>query len=303
MMKPDLRNSTFEVRRIGETALGMFSSARSGIVLAAVTKAVYLLDEQDELFWLTAEPGPMHRRCLQVSAPIPRLTVGTKYQVQKLSIETSSGDVLDFHRSVVWESPTIPLEKVVAVAKLAELVDSVYGRLLAQHEPAGWGRWIPTILSRVQFRENDSSHPEPAAESILLACRSRDPRAVPGYVAELVGRGEGLTPSGDDFLGGLFFCFHILRAVYPEILDSSWNYSTFIQQFKPRTNLISFTLLKDHAEGHALEPLHRFASALLQGQPADHILPFAEELIRVGQSTGWDLLTGFLTGMLVTFPA
>jgi hypothetical protein len=239
--------------------------------------------------------------------PIPRLAVGARYQVQDHRLATSSGEVLDFRRSMVWESPAIPLDKIVVVTKLPDLVDAVYGRLLAQHEPAGWGRWIAMIRTGVRFQDTEhgihpASLPGSVAESILLACRSRDPLAIPSHAAELVGRGEGLTPSGDDFLGGLFFCFHILRAVYPATLDSSWNYSTFIQQFKPRTNLISFTLLKDHAEGHALEPLHRFASALFQGQPVDLILPFAEELIRVGHSTGWDLLTGFLVGMTVVFP-
>ena len=114
--------------------------------------------------------------------------------------------------------------------------------------------------------------------------------------------GEGLTPSGDDFLGGLLFGLQLVRKAYPKTLGSPWNYSTFIEQCKPRTNRISFTLLKDLADGHALEPLHKFASALFQGQSIDQMLPSAEELIHVGHSTGWDLLTGFMVGMTVVFP-
>jgi len=306
-MEPNLKTLTYEIQKIGKAALESISAGHAGTVMAVVTRAAYLLDDRDELLWLTAAPGPMHRRCLQVSSSIPRLTVGTSYQVHDHCLATSSGEKLDFNRSMVWESPAIPLEKVVAAAKLSELVDSVYGRLLEQHEPAGWGRWITTVRTGGRLQDNGqetrpASLPGPAAESILLACRSHDPLVIPRHAAELIGRGEGLTPSGDDFLGGLLFCLHLLRTVYPMVLDTSWNYSTFIQQCKPRTNLISYTFLKDHAEGHALEPLHRFANALLQSQPLNYILPFAEDLIQVGHSTGWDLLTGFLVGLTVIFP-
>jgi hypothetical protein len=118
------------------------------------------------------------------------------------------------------------------------------------------------------------------------------------HAASLVGLGSGLTPSGDDFLGGLFFAFELLRHIYPEIQELQiWNYSNFIFECKSRTNQISYCLLKDHADGHAMEPLHRFANALLEGRPVDQSLPYARELVSVGHSTGWDLLTGWLAGM------
>ena len=99
-------------------------------------------------------------------------------------------------------------------------------------------------------------------------------------------------------LGGLFFAFELLRQNYPEIQELQfWNYSNFIFECKSRTNPISYCLLKDHADGHAMEPLQRFANALLEGRPVDQSLPYARELVTVGHSTGWDLLTGWLAGM------
>ena len=80
----------------------------------------------------------------------------------------------------------------------------------------------------------------------------------------LIGLGEGLTPSGDDFMGGLFFARHLLSCLYPDLFYLKSNQlSDWVEAIKPRTNLISFILLKDNANGHALDPLNRFGMALL----------------------------------------
>jgi hypothetical protein len=310
-MRPIPNSSTIQVQLIGTAALDWLPSGQRGQVLASVTHAVYLLTEQNELVWLADRTGPMHRRCLQVSTWIPRLAVGSTCEVTEHSLVTGSGDVLDFSRSPVWIPPILPPDKVIAVARVPDRLTAVYDLFTAQHQPVGLGTLIPAILQVVGRRSRAEELNRantlintawPTVEGIILACRAQDFRLVLEHAADLVGLGDGLTPSGDDFLSGFFFCIHLLRHVYPETLDfTTWNYSDFIHDCKPLTNLISFTLLKDHAGGHTLEPLHRFANALLEGHSVDHLLPFAGELITVGHSTGWDLLTGFLAGMSVTF--
>ena len=307
----DLPDSLCKVRLVGEAAFDWLSDGQAGKVLASVTQAVYLLCEQDELLWLAPETSPMHRRCLRVSSPLPRMQVDTSFQVRDGLLVTETGEALDFGHSQVWRPPVPPDGKLLSPSQLAAFVQSAYERLAAQTEPSGWGALIPAIL----YTANGQSLPEvagngiilsakvwPAVKEITLACRAHDFDPVMQQAAGLIGLGTGLTPSGDDFLGGLFFSISYLRCAYPEIQDlQTWNYLDFILHCKTQTNLISFTLLKDHSEGHALDPLHCFANALLAGQPIDQALPFAGELAAVGHSTGWDLLTGFLAGMSVTF--
>jgi hypothetical protein len=82
-------------------------------------------------------------------------------------------------------------------------------------------------------------------------------------------------------------------------LDSS-EQALFIESAKQRTHLISFTLLKDLTNGQAVEPLHELIRSVLSDQPPESIRP-ASCLTQIGHSTGWDLLTGALTGLLLTF--
>ena len=118
----------------------------------------------------------------------------------------------------------------------------------------------------------------------------------------LIGLGAGLTPDGDDFLGGLLFCINALQRLYPGAIhlgrsEQAW----LIESARQRTNGISFTLLRDLSNGHAVEPLHELIRAVLCDMPPEGMRQAAMRLSRIGHSTGWDLLTGTLTGLLVAF--
>ncbi len=308
-MYSQLRLSPCEVGFAGEAALGYLSSRRGGKVLAAVTRAVYLLSDQDELFWIATESSPLHRRCLRVKPLLPHMDVGTRYQAGDGLLLTSSGVGIDFGSASVWKTAVMSQGNMAPVTRVAVLLNAVYRQISDWPKPAGLGNLIPTILQVARYpsprTEADletlfSGSFYSAVNGIVLACHTHDFDLFLENASRLVGLGDGLTPFGDDFLGGLFFSMEFLRRANVEIMDShTWNFADFILQCKSLTNLISFTLLKDHAEGHTLEPLYGFAYALLSGQPDDQCLPFARELVAVGHSTGWYILSGFLTGMSV----
>jgi hypothetical protein len=167
---------------------------------------------------------------------------------------------------------------------------------------------IPKIFSLAASQLDDETEIDPVLSlawlgihKIAKACLWRN---MPGLLQEangLVGLGEGLTPSGDDFLGGMLFCINTIQRLYPGFvyLNSS-EQALFIESARKRTHLISFTLLKDLTNGQAVEPLHELIHSILSDQPLESIWA-ASGLIQMGHSTGWDLLTGALTGFLLTF--
>ncbi len=115
----------------------------------------------------------------------------------------------------------------------------------------------------------------------------------------LIGLGPGLTPSGDDFAGGLLFAIKILQTAYPNL--KLVNQTIPIEKYQSRTHLISFTLLQDLANGHGVAPLHQIMTGILRGDSFDSIDPFISQLTQIGNSTGWDLLAGLLAGLLVAY--
>jgi hypothetical protein len=129
------------------------------------------------------------------------------------------------------------------------------------------------------------------------ACLKGNAGLISENAERLVGLGTGLTPSGDDFLGGILFAIKMLQTYYPNTINIALRFS--IENYSSRTHPISFGILKDLADGSAVEPLHQIMNHLLAGTTISCSYSYVSQLTDIGHSTGWDLLTGLLTGLLV----
>jgi hypothetical protein len=131
----------------------------------------------------------------------------------------------------------------------------------------------------------------PALEAAL---QRRDADRVSDCVASLVGRGPGVTPSGDDALVGLLAVLQrlgpagdrtalaLLRAAVAEQLH--------------RTGDISAHYLRLAAEGHFGERLIVLVDALAAGA-RDEVQSAAAAVVATGASSGADALLGVVTGV------
>jgi hypothetical protein len=310
-MQTDVINRTVVVDAMGEAALDLLCRGGHWKVLASVSQAVYLINEQEEILWQTASTIPLHRRGLQVRGPMPHPMVGMVYQVKEGILMPVSDGEINFSGSAIWKTPPLPAEDVVPIPTLSGLLLDTYHYFLDWPKPACLAGLIPSIsklLSQRGHQDSPQTAPEdleyywPSITGLIRATLVFDFDLLIENAAQLVGLGPGLTPSGDDFLGGFFFGLQALSRTYPDLsILKTWNYSDFIMKSKAGTHIISHTLLKDHAAGFALEPLHSFANSLFTGQPVEKNLQNAIKLVTVGHSTGWDLLTGFLAGLSVAF--
>jgi hypothetical protein len=131
-----------------------------------------------------------------------------------------------------------------------------------------------------------SVHAQPALEAIerWLAGNALAPEA-----AQLIGLGPGLTPSGDDYLGGVLVALRWLgRGAHA---DSLWRW------LEPRlagaTGAISAAHLAAAAAGQMHEALHETLESLAAWQAPD-LQPVLGRLDLVGHTSGWDALAGIV---------
>jgi len=103
----------------------------------------------------------------------------------------------------------------------------------------------------------------------------------------LIGLGPGLTPSGDDFLGGMLVALHNLGAT-----DLAGRLATAVlQRAEHRTNEISRAHLAAAAAGEGLNPVHAgLASLCALGDSGTNQCLSAIEAM--GHTSGWDALAG-----------
>ena len=285
----------FTLTQIGSSACTFLASGQRGKVLAAFSKAVYFLTETDELFWITTDASPMHRRCAQTSSPLPELVAGSLFHVQgtRLMVDPDLFFVID--NALIWNAPQF--NPVVDFVDLSSRIYSLFSDLDLSHAK-GFGNLIPQILSfsKTNFTDPILNYAQPIVLDMARACLDHQSSRIQFLADKLVGLGNGLTPSGDDFLGGMFFALNQLHAAYPE--SDFADYAIPLELYRSRTHLISYTLLSDLATGHAVAPLHDIINGLLGGEPFENIDYSVSQLTNIGHSTGWDLLTGLLVGLL-----
>jgi hypothetical protein len=303
---------TGKVPIIGEVANSWLMDSRGGRVLAAVNHATYLVTENGDLIWLATAESPLHQRCILWPIPLPNSAVDSTFTTRNGSIVMEAGMKLDLRPSEVWKPTVIPIQEVVEPERMLDKLLAAVGFFLCQKEPSGFGIFIRPVLQTLRRKEIDTSvrlcdvlvkYARPAVERIANACLRRNIAEILEEAEALIGLGDGLTPAGDDYLGGLFFARFLLEFYYPYIhfLDPA-DIPGWVDAQRSRTNPISFTLLRDNVFGHALEPLSRFGSTLLTNQPVAKVTSAASDLIKVGHSTGWSLMAGFMTGMLLVTP-
>ncbi len=105
----------------------------------------------------------------------------------------------------------------------------------------------------------------------------------------LIGLGPGLTPSGDDFLGGVMLALTARGEI--RLRDALWE--LVVDELNDLTVPVSAMHLTAAADGMGAEAMHLMLNALLTGN-ADGIDTHLDAVARIGATSGWDALAGMV---------
>jgi hypothetical protein len=106
----------------------------------------------------------------------------------------------------------------------------------------------------------------------------------------LLGLGPGLTPSGDDFLGGLLIALRLLNR--DDLAARLW--AGLEAAAMRRSVELSVAHLGAAAAGRGGAALHAALNALVTGR-ADDLPAVLERIDAIGHTSGWDALAGAVT--------
>jgi hypothetical protein len=251
------------------------ASGGTARVLAPLTRSIYLT-AGDEIVWLASADAESHGRAILTSAlPQPPPSLGDS---MRLSIEHARR----------WQPPALV---ATTSAQLSTAARGLVARIAEIGEPEGLGAML---VGHVPSFPLDGA--VKMARELAEACAANDPDAAVSAAMPLLGLGPGLTPAGDDFVGGAFFARVVLNEIRAND-NADWQRaaSAVMTAARERTHPISVALLGDLVAGEGYAALHDLAVALTTGVSDFHA---AQRLTRIGHSSGWDVLAGFL-GVLV----
>jgi hypothetical protein len=205
--------------------------------------------------------GPLNAHC----DFLPRtLAVG-----DSLSIDTIGASVWHPRPATAWNAKTI-------AQSLRRLREDTRERLPTE----GFGYLIGTAREK------------PATVTALVHWFSRAQDA-PNEAAGLIGLGPGLTPSGDDLIGGALCALHAAGRGDVAARLAGWA----LPLARDGTNRISYAHLACAAEGECASAVNDAIVAVFAGEPVD-----LARIDSIGHTSGWDALAG-ATLALAALPA
>ena len=298
----------FAAEEIGEKA-GELTSQQgfSGSTLSVGSTAVYLEGSGDEIFWLTNRSVFFHRRSIRGSFSFNGLTSGQLFLIEEGILSIGSHIRIDLspanERLLVGPDPrnvapwTATKQRILQFRETLEQVDGAKGLgVLFPIKPTS----PPNHESSSILDDKFIKQSREIIRQIAIACTRGRMEEIVRHSQHLIGFGPGLTPSGDDSIGGMFFVFQWLKEAYPR----KFNWGSIAKEqvsadARAGTNKISFTILSDLIQGHGPKPLHSLLSGLFHGEPDSELLEDTKSLVRIGHSSGWDMLAGVATGLLI----
>jgi Protein of unknown function (DUF2877) len=201
-------------------------------------------------------------------------------------------------------APARPVRGAVTASALAAVqsqlgLDESHSRRRRHRQAGGWKFAVATAVADFHPRPGDDAF-APAEAALLpdLAAAAGDHDASVAAAAGLLGRGPGLTPSGDDVLAGY------LAGAAAFGLDATALRRAVAVLAPARTTALSAALLWHAARGQCIDELAAVAAVLASqprhdGEPAGNVLHQQAEravsrLLRVGHSSGAALARGLV---------
>jgi hypothetical protein len=282
-------------------------SGRWGTVFAVFRQSCYLESGGGQVFCLADQglgEGP-----LTLAVKIPSKTTFLSLGInERCHLDTDGVDLVVGHElvlttaeTVIWEpdpvGQTAPQDEILR--RLDVLIDQVDPLIPSD----GLAEIIPHTAGIANAGSsgivNINAVAELAMPRLSRLCggltRSAS-EAIDQSVAGLVGLGPGLTPSGDDLLGGMLVALRAMQNT-ASLFSVDALAGCVTKHAVAETTRISAAMLEQSARGYGSAAQHRLLRCLLGVDDSSDTVNAALDLIRTGHTSGWDALAGILMGI------
>jgi hypothetical protein len=205
------------------------------------------------------------------------------------------------HDATVWRPPSPPASPLPEAERRKRL-DLAASLVIDRQAIAGLAPLLPTIL-----RSPETVPPSPPDLSSLQAdilqryeqLRSSPHPNYTQFILSLLGEGDGLTPSGDDFVAAFLLAHQRWGWALCPNHDPGTLDQTVVEAAYQRTTRLSANLIECAANGQADERLIAALDWLVCRTSLDTSV--IDALLDWGNSSGCDVLTGFIASLNLTY--
>ena len=285
---------------IGNIVFAYLSKDQEGFVLGSTSKGIFIKTSGKWINFISTEPfrGPLTITLPNTAQSLQHITPQTPVQISSRTLNfPDAGVEISTQNSIVWQSP-LPLGQPLPESERKERLSNSARKILITKKETELTSLIPFLL---EFP--GSHHPTSQARSsldrniILLHERMQRTTRPPtsNSVISLLGAGEGLTPSGDDFVIGLLLTLKRWGNVLLPGQDLQMLTRTVVDAAYKKTTLLSANLIECATLGQADERLIAALDWLMSDVPQEPNC--LDELLGWGNSSGGDVFVGFAVAL------
>lgn len=289
---------------IGERAGRILAAGGSARVIGLTSRGVFLVNRAGEIIFISFEDwhGPLTIN-LAGGGFLPRDQVSPSIRHDLSDIQM--GSAADLQAGRIWfpeaeiSISTGHLTGWMAIEPSHTIEAGILVRLRAVAEEwvesgaaKGWNR---LLLGWTGLSEG-SNLAEPLVEinrglaEFKSAVSAGDEDSAAEKLGQLLGKGEGLTPSGDDLVVGLLLVARRYPQGCPHLLANPAWVQRILGLARQKTTWLGACLVESAAEGQADERLVMGLDGIVTGKPG--LAEIAERLRTYGSSSGSDVLLG-----------
>jgi len=282
-------NRLIRVKAIGNRAYEIFEEEQSGLVVGRTSKGAFIKTTSDRILYLTLEPyhGPLTINLGGDTHALDEIEKGMGVTLRPGELSIPAIDLcLKITPGERWCAP-LPEARRRSAKERDEILRTFAAEILTKIGEDDFPEVFLWLGALVRGEEIPASKPGSILNSLLHLqelIREGDVSKAGELCHKLLGRGEGLTPAGDDLLLGWLLSLNRWgQILLPDINLQPLN-ETIIQTAYQKTTTISANLIECATRGEGDERLIAVLDALVceVGEQENLI----KELLSWGSSSG-----------------
>ena len=295
----------YEPRSFGEIVCNVVSSNQDAIFYAKTSKGLFIKGDTRWLIFLSNESfrGPLTINLTQNLELFNLLNRDDRLQIRsnKLFLPKLNQRILLGDQKRLWVTPKICTPFPNGLISLGQLktngIDKVFDENIRQDS---YFIYLPILL---KWRHNLDlyDYQQMIYEDILIlinSIKNTKDKAIK-VISNFLGKGRGLTPSGDDFIIGFLLMLNRWGKTVNDTIDYDLINQRSVEEAYRKTTTLSANLIECAANGMADERLISISDKLMIGNYSGN--NFLKELYTYGSTSGMDSFIGMISGMLVLY--
>ncbi len=289
------RQTWIEAKSIGNVAFEVLAKDQTAAVMSSLSKGIYIKSASRWLVLLSFERycSPLtitFKETRPLTNPLP---IGTKVHFSSgQMLIPAAGVSITIKDQNEWNPP--PRQNNPGIyTERQKRVNSIAVTALRLKPGLGFSHLLPGVLGLQMEKHPPRQALIPLFENIILAQQSiREGRlaSVGEILNKFLGVGEGLTPSGDDYVSGVLLTLNRWKDIFiPNDELDSLNQQVVKTAYKG-TTMLSANIIECAACGTGDERLIKMVDYLMCGDGNQEIL--VSDLFNWGSSSGVDAFIG-----------